>query len=145
MTRWRRACSRTAANRLAVAAGSVTLVVATLCSGLYLHNLYGPFGGSGAGAYTALGCGLVSAVGVFAAARRLARRSLAALVVALAVVTAAGWVLLPRPIDVTESWVPRANERWSCAGWSFRHYPPGTFDAGTVTYCVGLESRVADG
>lgn len=54
-------------------------------------------------------------------------------------------MLLPRQVDVLESWVDRPNPRWSCTGWSFVHYPLETFDAAATVYCVGLEERIADG
>ena len=143
---WRTGWDRSIAKRLGVVAGCVTLAAVTRVSALLLDNLYGPLGGSeSAGTFAALGCAVVAAMAMFWVTRWMARRSRALLVVALAVATAAGWVLLPRQIDVTESWVPQPNERYSCTGWAFRHYPPGTFDADATTYCIGLEHRIADG
>lgn len=78
-------------------------------------------------------------------ARLVARRSSAALAVLVVVVSVAGWVLLPRQVDVSESWVPRPNPRWSCTGWSFQHYTPGTMDGSATQICVGLERRISDG
>jgi hypothetical protein len=75
----------------------------------------------------------------------VAVRSTVALGVLLAALVVAGVVLFPRQIDVSESWVPRPNERYSCTGWEFRYYPPGTMDGSATTFCVGLEHRIADG
>ena len=71
---------------------------------------------------------------------RASRRSAAGVVALLVLLLTTGWVLLPRQVDVHESFIPRPNDRSSCTGWSFRHHPPGTFDASTRVYCVGLET-----
>ena len=126
--------------------GVVVLLVVTGSATLLLDNLYGPFGESeSAGFFAALGCGAVAGVVSFLAARWVAPRSRVGLVVLLAAAVAFGWVFVPRQIDVSESFVPRVNERHACTGWEFRHYPPGTMDGSAVTYCIGLERRIADG
>lgn len=127
-------------------AGLVSCFVATSAGVLYLDNTYGPFGERGGlGTLVGLGCGALAGVVVFVLARLVARRSLVALAVLVGLVCAGGWVLMPRQVDVSESWVPRPNPRWSCTGWSFSHYPPGTMDGSATRMCVGLEKRIADG
>jgi hypothetical protein len=124
----------------------VTLGAVASAAGKLLVNLYGPLPESPfVGMLATLGLGVVAATVVYAGTRRLAAWSRGLLAAVLVVAAAAGWVLLPRQIDVTESWVPQPNERYSCTGWTFRHYPPETFDASATTYCIGLEHRIADG
>ena len=53
-------------------------------------------------------------------------RGLVALVGGLAALAV---VAFPTRIDRHESFVEQPNERSSCVGLTFRHYPPGTFDA----------------
>lgn len=128
------------------AAGFAVFFPVAYATGLVLNNLYGPLGESGsAGGYAALGCAVAAALVVFASFRWVAHRSSTWCLVLLFVSAAIVWVLLPRQIDVSESWVPRPNERYACTGWTFRHYPPGTMDASSTTYCVGFEHRIADG
>jgi len=131
----------------AAAVGSVATTLAVGATSLLaLVNLHGPFGESrGPGLPTALGLALVAGLLTFVVVRAAARRSRGVLAVVLTLMVALGWVFLPRQIDVSESWVPRPNERSGCTGWSFRHYPPGTFDGSSVTYCIGLEQPIADG
>lgn len=120
--------------------------VVTWAAVLYLDNVYGPFGDHGGrGALTGLGCGVAAGAAVFAVTRGVARRSRAMLIVLLGLICVAGWVLLPRQIDVSESWIPRPNPRWSCTGWSFLHYQPGVQDGSATRYCVGLETRIPNG
>jgi hypothetical protein len=108
---------------------------------LVLDNIYGPLGDATGAAYPlALAGGAVVGVGVHRACVRLARWSAAAVAGLLVLLVATGWVLLPRQVDVHESFVPQPNERSSCTGWSFRYYPPETFDASALVYCVGLET-----
>lgn len=122
------------------------MAAVTLATALYVVNIYGPLDDSpSVGMFVALGCGASAALAMFAFTRWVARRSRVWLAVVLTVATAAVWVLYPRQIDVSESWVPQPNERYSCAGWTFSYYPPETFDADATTYCVGLEDRIADG
>lgn len=143
---WWGGCTDGTATRLGLAAGVVTLAAVTRAASLVLLNLYGPWGDHpSAGTFAALGCGLTAALAMLALTRGVARRSRALVVVVLVVAAIAGWVLMPRQVDVAESWVPQPNERYSCTGWTFRHYPPETFDASETTYCVGLEHRIADG
>src|SRR6478735_8449934 len=54
-------------------------------------------------------------------------------------------VAFPTRVDSHESFVERANERSSCLGATFRHYPPGTSDAASDVYCVGLERPLPAG
>jgi hypothetical protein len=54
-------------------------------------------------------------------------------------------VAFPVQVDRHESFVERPNERSSCAGVTFTSYPPGTSDAPSVVYCVGLESPLPEG
>jgi len=129
------------------AVGGVAAAVAAGGTGLLLLvNHYGPFGEARSpGALAALGGALVAGTLTFVVVRSAARRSRTLLAVVVAAMVTTGWVLLPRQIDVSESWVPRPNERYSCTGWSFEYYPPETFDASATTYCIGLEHRIADG
>jgi hypothetical protein len=124
----------------------VVLLWVTGSASLVLANLYGPFEQSeSAGFFAALGCGALAGVVSFLVARWVAPRSRVGLVALLAGAVALGWVFVPRQIDVSESFVPRINERHACTGWTFRHYPPGTMDGSAITYCIGLERRIADG
>jgi hypothetical protein len=41
--------------------------------------------------------------------------------------------------------VEQPNERSSCWGLTFSHYPPGTMDAASVVYCVGLKHPLPTG
>lgn len=142
----RRGLTDDAAAQLALIVGFVVLLATTAAAQLLLDNTYGPLGEhEAAGNWAALGGGVVAGVVAVAATQLLALRSGSA-VTALLVAAALAWVVLfPRAIDVSESWVPRPNERHSCTGWTFRHYPPGTMDASSTTYCVGFEHRIADG
>jgi hypothetical protein len=128
-------------------AGSVALGVTASAGLLYFNNLYGPLGErpSYTGRLAGLGCGVVAGAAVFAVTRWVARRSRVVLIALGIVICVSAWVLMPHRIDVSESWVPQPNPRWACTGWSFQHYPPGTMDGNAVTYCVGLEERIADG
>jgi hypothetical protein len=148
--RWRTALrsglDRRAALRVGVTAGSAALLFATGAALLVLDNVYGPMAEVPRLALpAALGVGLAVATGVGVLVTRSAQRSVLAMTAVLGVLLGSGWVLVPRQVDVHESWVPRPNERHSCTGWAFRHYPPGTYDASAVTYCIGLETRIADG
>jgi hypothetical protein len=135
-----------AAARLALIAGLVTLLGVTGGAELLLHNTYGPLGDhESAAKWAPLGVGAATGLVAVAVTQWVARRSAVAVVSLLAVAAVIGWALFPRAIDVSESWVPRPNERYACTGWEFRHYPPGTFDASATTYCIGLEHRIADG
>jgi hypothetical protein len=130
-----------AARRLGLVAATVTFLAITWTGLLVMDNVYGPLGdGTGAAYPLAVAGGATVAAGVHLTCVRLARRSAAAVAGLLVLLVATGWVLLPRQVDVHESFVPQPNERSSCAGWSFRYYPPETFDASALVYCVGLES-----
>jgi len=130
--------------------GGVTAVVGALVVGaslsLWLDNLEGPFGEHGGlGAITALACAALSGGVLYLSTTALARRSTLTVVAWTAALVCAAVVLVPQRIDVSESFVPRPNERSSCSGLAFRHYPPGTMDASTVTYCVGIEHPLPAG
>ena len=114
---------------------------------LYFDNYYGPLRNYPhlLGTIAGLCCGLLSGAAVFAFTWWIARRSRVLLIVLVGAVCVSAWVLLPRQIDVSESFMPQSNPRWTCTGWSFLHYPPDTSDANEITYCVGLEERIADG
>ena len=139
-------CAPDFAAKAGLAAACGAFAVVASIGLLYFDNLYGPLGEHGGwGVLAGVVSASAAALAVGGLIRWVARRSRVLLVVVVVCLCAAGWVLLPRQVDVSESWVPRPNARWSCTGWSFQHYPPGTFDASATTYCVGLESRIADG
>ena len=122
------------------------LVAVGRTASLYLVNIWGPLGEDPrGGGLLSLGAALAAgllALGLLAWAARLSR---VVLVVLVAATLLGCWFLAPRQVDLSESWLPQPNARWSCSGWSFRHYPPDTFDGETTTYCVGFEHRIADG
>ena len=140
-------CDRRASAGASVVTGAVALWFAATVGLLYFDNFDGPLRDSSHLVRTiaGLGCGLLSGATVFAFTWWIARRSLVLLVVLVGAVCVSAWVLLPRQIDVSESWVPQSNPRWTCTGWTFDYYPPDTYDASGITYCVGLEERIADG
>jgi hypothetical protein len=142
----RRGCGSTTSAGAGAMAGLAAWFGVTTASLLYLVNSYGPLGEHrDAGTFVGLVAGVVAGSVVFTATWWVARRSRLLLAAALSVLAVGGWVLMPAQVDVSESWVPQVNARSTCAGWSFRHYPPGTSDANTVVYCVGLEHPIADG
>jgi drug/metabolite transporter (DMT)-like permease len=129
---------------LGAAAGAFLLVLSP--AWLALVNLYGPFEEARApGALLALLAATLAGAAALVVVDRVARRSGAGALAVVIVGVAAGVVLLPRPVDQHESFVPQVNERWSCTGWSFEYYPPGVMDGTGTTYCVGLESELPDG
>jgi len=128
------------AVRLALGVAVVSAFVVLLALHPLLVNLYGPFSEhSRLGLLAALAVALVVGVAVGLVGRSMARHSIPALVVLVAGLVALAVVAFPVQVDRHESFVERPNERSSCAGVTFRHYPPGTSDAASVTYCVGLE------
>jgi len=143
----RAGCDRRTAVCASAVTGSVALWVATASGRLYFDNFYGPLRDSPhlLRVIAGLGCGLLAGAAVFTFTWWIARRSRLLLIMVVGVVCAGAWVLWPRQIDVSESWVPRSNPRWACTGWSFDYYPPDTYDANSITYCVGFEERIADG
>jgi len=126
--------------------GVVAVVATSYTSLKYFHN--NDYSGSDRhalpGGLVALGCVLAGLL-MFASAWWLARRWVVTVLPLLVLVLAAAWVLAPRSIDVSESFVERPNARWTCTGWSFKSYPAGTQDGSNTTYCVGLEKRISDG
>ena len=131
---------------VALAGGGFVFLEAAGTLGLWLVNGSGPFDQrQGPGTAIALLGG--SAVGglVLSLLLLVSRRSTAALVGLVVLLGTAMWVLLPRHVDVSESWVARPNPRWSCTGLSFSHYPVATMDASSIRWCVGLEHRISDG
>jgi hypothetical protein len=129
---------------LGAAGGAFLLVLST--AWLALVNVYGPFSDRSApGTWLSLLAGVAAGGIALLVVDRLARHSGAAAVAVLVVGVVAGWVLLPRPVDQHESFLPQPNERWSCTGWSFEYYEPGVMDGTGTTYCVGLEHRIPDG
>ena len=129
-----------------VGIGAVTALVVFLGLNPFLVNLHGPFGehaslGLLALLAVAVGAGVLVAVAVHA----LAHRSTPALVALVAGLAALAVVAFPTEVDRHESFVERPNERSSCLGLEFLHYPPNTFDASDVVYCVGLESPLTEG
>lgn len=142
----RRALAADESAQLALVVGFVVLSVVFLAAHLVLDNTYGHLREhESAGSWAALGCGVVAGVMAVAITHWVARRSTAALCVLLVALVVAGVVFFPRQIDVSESWLPRPNERYACTGWEFRYYPPGTLDGSSTTFCIGLEHRIADG
>ncbi len=149
-TRVRRALARPlprdAMTLLCGGAGVGVFLVVLSTGWLALVNLYGPFGESTLpGIVLALLAAALGGAIALVLLGRVARWSGAGAVAVLVAGVVAGAVLLPRPVDRHESWVPRPNERYSCTGWSFEHYPPGVMDRTGTTYCVGLEHRLPDG
>ncbi|WP_295659512.1 hypothetical protein [uncultured Nocardioides sp.] len=125
--------------------GGAAFVAVTGASRLYFVNAHGPLDTHVVHGWLAsLGSGVAGAVLVLAAVWAAARLSGPALALTVGVLATSVW-LLPRAVDVHESWEPQPNPRWSCTGWSFTHYPPGVSDADATTYCVGLETRIPDG
>lgn len=128
-------------------------VVGTAVGRLLLDNAYGPLGYYGLlgdippviGTSAAYSCGAAAGLATFASTWVVARRSRVALVASLALGAAAVWMLYPQQMDARESFWPQPNERFSCTGWTFTHYPPKTSDASSRQYCTGLERRIADG
>jgi hypothetical protein len=143
----RAGCDRKTSGWASAVTGSVALLVTAASGLLYFDNLYGPLGDYPhlLGTLAGICCGFLAGATVFTFTWWVARRSRVLLIVLVGAVCASAWVLLPRQIDVSESFFPRSNPRWACTGWSFPHYPPDTFDAAATTYCVGLEERIADG
>jgi len=130
----------------AVGVGAVTALVVFLGLNPLLVNLHGPFGEHAALGLLALlaiavGAGILVAVAVHA----LAHRSTPGLVALVAGLAAMAVVTFPTQIDEHESFVEQPNERSSCLGLEFRHYPPDTFDASDEVYCIGLESPLPEG
>lgn len=130
----------------AVGVGAVSGLVVFLGLNPLLVNLHGPFGEHASiGLLAVLALAVVAGVGVAVAVHALARRSTWGLVSLVAGLAGLAVVAFPTQIDEHESFVEQPNERSSCLGFEFRHYPPGTFDASDEVYCVGLESPLPEG
>lgn len=109
----------------------------------YLVNTEGPMGDATRWA-PIVAAALTVVVGscAFLVTGAAARWHLLAGVTVVAVVGVAAWVLMPTVVDEHESFVSTPNRTASCTGWQFRHYPPETFDASALDYCVGFEEPV---
>jgi xanthosine utilization system XapX-like protein len=111
-----------------------------------LVNLHGPFGEHALlGLLAALAVAVVVGIAVGLVSARMARRSVWALVGLVSGLVALAVVAFPTRIDAHESFVEQPNERSSCRGLEFLHYPPNTSDANDDVYCVGLESPLTEG
>lgn len=131
---------------VAVGVGAVTALVVLVAGHLVLVNAEGPLGDHGrVGLLVAVVLALVVGAVVGLLADVTGRRSRLGLGVLVASLAAAGFVLFPTPVDRHESFVERPNERSACTGLTFRHYPPGTMDASSTVYCVGLERSLPEG
>ncbi len=130
---------RTTAAVLAVAAGVVVLVLAYLV----LHNIHGPLPDHpGWAQVLAWTTAVLVGLAAYAGARALlARWWLVVPVVVLALV-ATGWVLGPRQIEETPSFVPGSGPTHTCSGWVLRYYEPGMVDGSGAVYCFGIETPV---
>ena len=125
---------------LALGVGAVAVLVVFLAANRVFVNLEGPFGEhAGVGLLVSLAIAVAAGVLVTVATYAVASRSTWGLVALLAGLAAVVVVAFPTRIDRHESFVPQPNERSSCVGLTFRYYPPGTFDASSEDYCVGLE------
>jgi hypothetical protein len=126
--------------------GAVTALVTLVALHPLLVNLDGPFGEHAVlGLLAALAVALAAGAGVAVLARAVAKRSTVALVALVAGLAATAFVAFPTPVDRHESFVEQPNERSSCLGLTFSHYPPGTMDAASEVYCVGLERPLPTG
>lgn len=138
--------TRASAGVLALWAGGIAVVVVFMGARLALVNAEGPFGEHARlGLLATLGLSLSVGGLVGWMAHALARRTASGLFVVLGLLVVATVVLFPTQVDRHESFVPRPNERSSCLGIEFRHYPPGTMDASSVDYCVGVERPLPPG
>ena len=134
------------ATGFALGMGAVSALVTLLALTPLLVNLEGPFGEHAVlGMLTSLAVAVVVGAGLALLTRRVAMRSTAGLVALVGGLAAMAVVAFPTRVDRHESFVERPNERSSCWGVTFRSYPPGTSDAGTAVYCVGLERRLPVG
>jgi|EndMetStandDraft_8_1072994.scaffolds.fasta_scaffold440643_2 uncharacterized membrane protein len=131
---------------LGAATAFVVVYVVSVTSLRYFHNGYSLLDRHpvAPGELVAVGCVLTGPL-VFAFTWWLARRSAWVVLLVMALVFAAAWVLVPTEVDASESFVERPNDRWACTGWTFSYYPPGQQDGSSTVYCVGLEKRIADG
>ena len=131
---------------LAVAVGALGFLVVFLAAQLALVNTLGPFGqAAGPGLLAALTLALVVGAVLGSVVRAVAMRSRWGLVALVAGLVGVVVVLFPTGIDRHESFRERANERSSCLGLTFSHYPPGTADGSSDVYCVGLERPLPAG
>ncbi len=134
------------APALALGVGALGALVTLLALNLFLVNLEGPFGEHAVrGLLTSLVVALAVGAGLAVVTHRVATRSTAGSVALVAGLVALAVVAFPTRVDRHESFVEQPNERSSCVGVTFRHYPPGTFDADSEVYCVGLERPLPAG
>jgi hypothetical protein len=128
------------ATGFAVGVGAVSALVTLLALNPFLVNLEGPFGEHAAlGMLTSLAVALAVGAGLALVTHRVAMRTTAGLVALVGGLAALAVVAFPTRVDRHESFVEQPNERSSCLGLAFTHYPPGTMDAASEVYCVGLE------
>lgn len=136
---------RTAAT-VALSVGAAGFLVVLVAAHLVLVNLEGPFGEhAGVGLLASVAAALVVGALLAVTTRAVGRRSRRAALGVAAALAVATVVLFPTPIDAHESFQESPNDRSSCRGVTFRHYPPGTMDGSTDVYCVGLEAPLPAG
>jgi uncharacterized membrane protein (UPF0136 family) len=125
---------------LALGVGAVALLVVFLAANRVFVNLEGPFGEHAVvGLLVSLAVAVAAGVLVTVATYAVARRSTWGLVALAGGLAAVAIVAFPTRIDRHESFVEQPNARSSCLGLTFTHYPPGTMDAASEIYCIGLE------
>jgi uncharacterized membrane protein (UPF0136 family) len=125
---------------LALGVGAVALLVVFLAANRVFVNLEGPFGEHAVvGLLVSLAVAVAVGVLVTVATYAVARRSTWGLVATVGGLAAVAIVAFPTRIDRHESFVEQPNARSSCLGLTFTHYPPGTMDAASEIYCIGLE------
>jgi hypothetical protein len=135
-----------ASPALALGVGAVALLVVFLAANRVFVNLEGPFGEHAVvGLLVSLAVAVAAGVLVTVATYAVARRSTWGLVATVGGLAAVAIVAFPTRIDRHESFVEQPNERSSCRGFEFLHYPPNTSDANDDVYCVGLESPLPEG
>ena len=135
-----------AGTGLAAGVGAVALLVSFLAVDPFLVNLEGPFGEhAGLGLLASLAVAATAGALVALATFAVARHSTWVLVLLVGCLAALAVVAFPTRVDSHESFVERANERSSCLGATFTHYPPGTMDAASEVYCVGFERPLPAG
>ena len=138
--------NRVRAAQCGLGVGVVCALVVLLALHPLLVNLHGPFGEHALlGLLAALAVAVVVGIALGLVSARMARRSVPTLVGLAGILVALVVVAFPTRIDRHESFVEQPNERSSCRGLEFLHYPPDTSDANDDVYCVGLESPLPEG